>query len=310
MEIFASLDLTESQVARLRYVAGPDCLHLREPLAEDATLDPSFTASQVVFGNVPPRWLPQSRALRWIQLESVGFGEYRTLDWRTLGRSVAMTNLAGFFAEPVAETALAGILALYRGIDRLVRLQADRDWQGERLRRDLHTLAGARVVLFGYGSINRRLAALLTPFGCKVIPFGRGWTPEELDSALAVADVVVCAVPETDATIGLFDAARLALLKPSALFVNLGRGSVLAESALSECLHAGRLGGALIDVTAREPLPPGHDFWDCPRLILSQHSGGGTADEMDRKIEAFADNLSRYRAGEPLVGIVDFEKGY
>lgn len=310
MEIFVSLDLTRRQGARLETIAGADRLHRHGCFAADAPLEPAFTNCEVVFGNVPARWLPRSRTLRWLQLESAGFGEYRGLDWQTLGRDVTVTNLAGFFAEPVAETALAGILALYRGLDRLVRLQAAGDWQGDRMRPSLKTLAGANVVLFGNGAINRRLAALLQPFDCAIEPFGRDWTADRLDGALARADVVVSAVPETDATVGLFDAARLALLKPTAVFVNLGRGSVLAEEALAQGLRDGRLGGALIDVTREEPLPPDHEFWGCPNLILTQHTGGGSEDEVDRKIEVFADNLARYRAGRPLVGIVDFGKGY
>jgi phosphoglycerate dehydrogenase-like enzyme len=310
MEIFVSGDLTETQVARLREDAGADTLHVHGYFSEDAGLEPSFANCEVVFGNVPASWLMQSKALRWVQLDSVGFGEYRDLDWRQLGKEVTVTNLAGFFAQPVAETALAGILALYRGIDRLVRLQSAGDWQGDPLRKRLHTLAGANVVLFGYGSINRCLAAMLHSFGCNITNFGRGWTAEHLDGALSEADIVVSAVPETNATIGLFDAARLSLLKPTALFVNLGRGSVVAEDALARRLREDRLAGAVIDVTSREPLPPGHEFWTCPNLILTQHTAGGTEDEIDRKIEAFADNLARYRNGKPLVGIVDFEKGY
>ncbi len=310
MEVFVSLDLTDKQLTRLRDICRADSLHVHGCFSEDAGLEPSFTNCEVVFGNVPAGWLPQSEALRWIQLESVGFGEYRELDWRALGQNITVTNLAGFFAEPVAETALAGILALYRGIDRLVRLQSVRDWHGDPLRRELHTLAGAHVVLFGSGSINRRLAALLHPFDCDITDFGRSWTAEQLDGALSAADIVVSAVPETNATIGLFDAARLSLLKPTALFVNLGRGSVVAEDALAAKLHDGRLAGAVIDVTSGEPLPQEHAFWTCPNLSLTQHTGGGTEDEIDRKIDVFTDNLARYHEGKPLVGIVDFEKGY
>ena len=310
MEIFVSGDLTETQVARLQDGAGADTVHVHGHSSEDAGLEPSFANCEVVFGNVPASWLTQGKELRWIQLDSVGFDEYRDLDWRRLGKDVTVTNLAGFFADPVAETALAGILALHRGIDRLVRLQSARDWQGDQLRKNLRTLAGANVVLFGYGSINRRLAAMLHPFGCNITQFGRGWKAEQLEGALSAADIVVSAVPETNTTIGLFDAARLSLLKCTALFVNLGRGSVIAEDALAKRLREGRLGGAVIDVTSREPLPHAHEFWTCPNLILTQHTGGGTEDEIDRKIDAFADNLTRYRSGKPLVGIVDFEKGY
>lgn len=310
MEIFVSADLTDPQLTRLQDHAGADTIHVHDYFSEDADIEPSFADCEVVFGNVPASWLMRSKAIRWMQLDSVGFDEYGDLEWRELGKDITVTNLAGFFAEPVAETALAGILALYRGIDRLVRLQSARDWQGERLRQGLHSLHGANVVLFGYGSINRRLAAILHPFGCNIIHFSRGWTAEQLDGALSEADIVVSAVPETNATIGLFDAARLSLLKPTALFVNLGRGSVVAEDALARRLREGRLGGAVIDVTSSEPLPHEHDFWTCPNLILTQHTGGGTEDEMDRKIETFAHNLARYRSGKPLVGIVDFEKGY
>ncbi len=310
MEVFVSLDLTDKQLTRLRDICRADSLHVHGCFSEDAGLEPSFTNCEVVFGNVPAGWLPQSEALRWIQLESVGFGEYRELDWRALGQNITVTNLAGFFAEPVAETAMAGILALYRGIDRLIQLQSAGDWLGDPLRKELRTLAGSNVVLFGSGSINRRLAALLHPFGCRTTSFGRNWTAEQLDGALSSADIVVSAVPETDNTIGLFDAARLSLLKSTALFVNLGRGSVVAEDALAAKLHDGRLAGAVIDVTSREPLPRKHAFWSCPNLILTQHTGGGTEDEIDRKIDAFADNLARYREGRPLAEIVDFEKGY
>ena len=310
MDIFVSLHLTDPQAARLRDICAEDTLHVHGVFSGDAAMEPSFARCEVVFGNVPARWLPQSEALRWVQLESVGFGEYRGLDWATLGQRITMTNLAGFFAEPVAESALAGILALLRGVDRFVRLQAANEWVGGPLRAELGTLAGATVVLFGFGAINQRLAELLEPFGCTLTPFGRGWTPDRLDEALSSADVVVSTVPETDDTMGVFDAARLSLLKPSALFVNLGRGSVVDEDALAERLRSGRLGGAVLDVTVREPLPAEHPFWTCPNTILTQHTGGGTGDEIDRKIDHFADNLARYRAGEPPVGVADFEKGY
>lgn len=310
MEIFVCFDLTEAQAARLREICGADRLHLHGCFSDEAALELSFTDCEVVFGNPPPAWLPQSAALRWVQLESVGFGEYRSLDWPNLGRRVAMTNLAGFFAEPVAETALAGILALHRGLDGLVRLQSARAWVGDPLRAELRLLAWAKVVLFGFGAINRRLADLLSPFSCEIVSFARGWQANALDAALSTADIVVSAVPETDATLGVFDDTRLSRFKSSALFVNLGRGSVVDEDALASRLTGGLLGGAVIDVTLEEPLPETNPLWTCPNTILTQHSGGGTEDEIGRKIEVFADNLARYRAGAPLMGVVDFDKGY
>ena len=310
MEIFVAIDLTEDQAARLRDIAGPDVLHLCGEVQGDATVVPPFLGSEVAFGNLPPSWLPATQALRWVQLESVGFGEYTDLDWDGLGQRVTLTNLAGFFADPVAESALAGILALYRGIDRQVALKRDRHWQGDRLRPAMRVLKGATVVLFGYGAINRRLEALLAPFECVTLPFDSSWRPAALDKALSRADVVVSTVPDTPATRGVFNRERLACLPKDALFVNFGRGSVVEEQALAEALTGGRLGGAVLDVTLNEPLPRDHAFWTCPNTIITQHSGGGSRDEIDRKIEVFAANLARYRKGEDLAGTVDFSKGY
>ena len=310
MEIFVCADLNAAQIARMREISGDDVLHVHGSCGDDADPDPAFAASEVVLGNAPASWLPRAPSLRWMQLESVGFGEYRFLDWQALGERIILTNLAGFFADPVAESALAGILALYRGIDRLVLLQRKQEWVGGKLRVVLRTLTGAQVVLFGYGAINRRLAELLVPFRCHIAHFGSDWTPAQLDEALSVADIVVSTVPETDATIGVFDKARLRLLKDDALFVNFGRGSVVDEDALAAALNASEIGGAVIDVTLREPLPRDHSFWTAPNTILTQHTGGGTDDEIDRVIGVFADNLTRYRDGGPLVGIVDFERGY
>lgn len=265
---------------------------------------------QIVFGNPEPDVVAANRELAWLQLESVGFGEYADHDWSRQHGSVQVTNLAGFFADPVAETALAGILALGRGLDRLTVLKERTDWVGDPVREDLRLLKGASVVLFGNGAINRRLAELLLPFGCTINRFDSQSTNDALDAALIKADIVVATAPDTPRTRGLFETARLGRMKPGALFCNFGRGSLVDELALAEALESRHLGGAVIDVTQDEPIPADHPFWRCPNTIVTQHSAGGTTDELDRKIDVFLDNLARYRAGEPLNGLVDFAKGY
>lgn len=302
-EIALYIALTPGQTARL--AAGlPPGFTLRS-LAGDEPC-----AAEIVFGNPDPSVIAANPALRWLQLESVGFGEYAALDWSRPAGPVQVSNLAGFFADPVAESALAGILALGRGIDRLVRLQDRAEWNGDPLRTRLRLLRGARVLLFGHGAINRRLAELLVPFGCTITALARGWTPATLDAALAGADIVAATVPATPATAGIFDAARFAALPPGSIFCNFGRGSLVVEPDLDAALRSGHLGGAVIDVTRDEPLPPGHPFWTAPNLILTQHTGGGTADEIDRKIDSFLSNLARVHAGQPPAGLVNFARGY
>jgi phosphoglycerate dehydrogenase-like enzyme len=307
-EIFCAFPLSAVQERRLRENIGAATLHAFAPEAAASEARVVFDRCEVVFGNPPASWIAESPRLEWVQLESVGFGEYAALDWARLGKRLSVTNLAGFFAEPVAESILAGVLSLYRGIDRLAILKEKREWQGDALRPRLRTLEGASVVLFGRGAINARVAELLAPFRCAVTAFGRGWDPRALDAALARVDVVIATVPDTPGTRNVFDRARLSKLKRGAFFLNFGRGSVVDDDALADLLDAGVLGGAVIDVTREEPLPSDHRFWTARNMILTQHSGGGTADEIDRKIAVFVDNLARRRRGEPLLGLVDFSR--
>ena len=301
-DIAVCVPLSVAQFARLQ--AGVSGLDV-QMVARDTPC-----SSPIIFGNPRPEVVVANANLRWLQLESVGFGEYAALDWSRGHGPAQVTNLAGFFSDPVAESALAGILALYRRMDQLFGLQAQRQWDGDAVRTRMKLLRGARVVLFGYGAINRRLGELLTAFECQITPIARGWTNDSLGAALDGADIIVCTVPSTTATANLFDAARLAQLPRGAVFCNFGRGSLVDEPALDRALRSGHLAGAVIDVTRQEPLPADHPFWSCPNLILTQHSGGGSADELDRKVDVFLANLARYRSGQPLTGLVDFTRGY
>lgn len=310
MKIFLCLSLTDAQRARLvQTLQGDDISYFPDPEAGTTPRD-AFIASEVVFGNPPAQWLSGDRLPAWIQLESVGFGEYLGVGLAARTPFPRVTNLAGFFAEPVAQSILAGLLAHYRGLDCLQALQHTGTWVGEGLRPQLRLLTNANVVMIGKGHINSRVAELLSPFGCRVTRFGRDFIRADLDSALRKADIVICCAPHTPESRGLFDSTRFALLKPQALFLNFGRGSLIDEDALADALAGRRLSGAVIDVTQDEPLPPGHHFWTTPHLTLTQHTAGGFGDEVDGKIDLFLANLARYRGNEPLRNLIDFTRGY
>jgi glyoxylate/hydroxypyruvate reductase A len=308
--VFCNLSLTGLQRARLQSGLSGATLQLFDETSSESISRPAFNQCEIVFGNPPAEWISSQQKLRWIQLESVGFGEYLSLDWTTLGRQLVVTNLAGFFADPVAESILAGVLSIYRGIDRLVLLKEFGKWQGDHLRPALRTLRGAEIILFGQGAINGRFAELVSPFECHITRFGREWTSASLNDALARADLIVSSVPDTPQTRNIFDRGRLDRIKAQAIFANFGRGSVVDDEALVDALEEGRLSGAVIDVTRDEPLPINHRFWRTKNLILTQHSGGGTGNEIDRKIDWFLDNFRRYQRGETLRAVVDFSRGY
>ena len=133
---------------------------------------------------------------------------------------------------------------------------------------------------------------------------------EALDDVLARADFVVLAAPVTPKTRVLLNAERLGRLQPGAFVINVSRGALIDETALAAALHENRLGGAALDVFEREPLSPESPLWDLPNLIITPHSAAFTEKLWDRQYALFAENLRRYRAHEPLLAVVNKQKGY
>jgi len=251
-----------------------------------------------------------SARLKWMQLGSVGFDDLLTWDWKTLGSRIQATNLSGFFANPVAETALAGLLAVMRGIDRLGRLQQAAKWDKMSLRPTLRSLQNAQVFLAGYGSIAQRFERLLSPFDCRFTRFSRSQKVADERSALASSDVIFCSMPETPDTSKWFNRERLSWMNRDAIFINVGRGGVVDEAALIERLKQHDQFAAVLDVTAVEPLPVESPLWQLPNVLLTQHTAGGTTDEMKDMIKFFLANLKRFRQAEPLQGVIHWSQGY
>jgi phosphoglycerate dehydrogenase-like enzyme len=143
-----------------------------------------------------------------------------------------------------------------------------------------------------------------TPFVDEMFP------PSELAAFLAESDYVVLAVPLTAESRHLIGEAELAAMRPTAVIVNIARGAVIDQDALVKALKAGRIGGAALDVTEPEPLPPDSELWGLENVMITPHISGGTPRYMDRAIGLFCDNLRRYLAGEPLRNVVDPKRGY
>ena len=121
---------------------------------------------------------------------------------------------------------------------------------------------------------------------------------------------MISCLPETEETIGILDRSRLSKLKRDALFVNVGRGSVVDENVLVDLLTNKKIGGCVLDVSGQEPLPADHPLWECPNTILTQHTGGGDENEVTGKVKLFLKNLERFNDGKELNHIVNINKGY
>jgi len=310
MNIFVSVTVNQSEREQLLSLGSEDHFFFHNEFSDVDPIHPDFLNSSICFGNVPVKWLEKHHKLEWIQLISVGFGEYLEMNRDRLDSKFCMTNLKGFFAEPVAQSMLAGLLSLYRGMDLFAVLKEKVEWIGDPLREKLKSLHNANVLLYGYGSINRQFEKILQPFDCKITTINRSDTIKNLENRLIEADVVSSVVPDHPKTRKIFNEKCLKLFKPEAVFLNFGRGSVVDEKALSESLMKGNIGGAVIDVTIEEPLPKYHPFWKCPNTIITQHSAGGTMGEISKKISWFSENLLRFRNGEKLLSPVNFELGY
>jgi phosphoglycerate dehydrogenase-like enzyme len=286
-----------------------------DTLASDDSRRAAVASAHIVFANVPPAWLAAAPQLRWVQLDSAGIDAYLGLN---AGRAtpVTLTNLRDFYGQAVAEAAIAGIMAYHRQLPRLLAAQRESKWVKNEVEPAIGRLHGASVILLGAGAIGQALARVLRGFDCDVRFFARRApeavlrTTADLDAALPAADLVICSLPHTPETIGLLNAARLARLKPSALLVNVGRGSTLDETALVAALDAGRLHGAVLDVTAIEPLPETSPLWRHPKVLLTQHTGGRFPGETAAKVARFLENYARFARGEPLPNAVDLGIGY
>lgn len=311
MKIMLWINLDDESRQLIQTCIPDDEIYIANKNDADEVNQAAFLASEVAFGNVPPAWLADAEKLCWMQLESVGFGEY-------LGKvpdHLVITNLHGFSRISVSETIIAGILALYRRLDFLIPAREEQNWQMPLVRSTAKLLAGSRVLLMGAGSIGSQTRLLLQAFKCEVKTFARNESADintlpELDAELALSDIVIASLPHTSLTDTMLDASRLAKFKQGAIFVNVGRGTLVDESALVTALNSGAIGGAVLDVTRQEPLPAGHPFWQTPNTILMQHSGGGYDRETIDKARLFLDNLEHYRSHQPLRNIVDFERGY
>lgn len=224
---------------------------------------------------------------------------------------ITFCNASGVHDIPVAEWAVGVLIAARRGFPGFFAAQAEGRWDatGNALTTPpddipFDDLDGARVLIVGYGSIGRRIGALLAPFGALVTgvafrPRPGVHTPDELDTLLADADAVVLMAPLTEATRGLLDRRRLALMPDGAIVINGSRGAMVDQAALEDELRAGRLRAAL-DVTDPEPLPSGHSLWTAPGLIITPHSAGSSKRWMQRAYRFVGEQLHRYASGEPL----------
>lgn len=252
------------------------------------------------FSEADVAWFGQMTSLRVVQTQTAGVEHIA----RHVPEGVALCNGRGIHDTSTAELAMTLMLASLRGIPGFVRAQDHRQWaHGTR-----PALADSRVLVVGHGAIGAALERRLAGFEVEVVRVARSAREgvhafTELPGLLPEADVVVLLVPLTEETRALVDADFLARMHEGAVLVNVSRGGVVDTAALVAELRSGRLSAA-VDVTDPEPLPPGHDLWGCPNLLLTPHVGGASSAMEPRAYALVRDQLVRYAAGDPLANVM------
>ena len=294
--------------AVFRCVSGLDALREALPGAE-VLLGWNFAADDVIHA------FDCADRLRWIQWG--GAGVDAALFPALVESDVVLTNLRGVFDQAMAEYTLGMILAFAKDFRRTGALQRERTWS----RRLTGRVAGTRALVVGAGSIGRAIVRTLRAVGIEVDvvgrrardgdpDFGRVHGNEDLDRLLGSADWVVLIAPLTAGTRGMFGAARFAEMKPEAHFFNLGRGALVDEPALIEALAGGAIAGAGLDVFGKEPLPAASPLWEMENVFVSPHMSGDFRGYAPVAADIFIENFRRFRAGEPLLNVVDKRLGF
>ena len=290
-----------------------------ESTAAFANLAP--TADVIFFANQDPPLFEQvirmAPNVKWVH--SLWAGVDKLLVPEVRNTALPLTNAKGAYSKSLAEFCILGILFFAKDMRRLLRQQRERHWE----KFDCIEIHGQTLGIIGYGDIGREIALRGHGMGLKIHALRRRpeqsagdpiitktYSPDQILDLMAACDYVALALPQTPDTVRTVGARELAAMKPSAIILNVGRGSAIDEDALADALIHNRIRGAALDVFDKEPLPATSPFWTLDNVFLSPHTADNTATWQDDSVRIFLDNFRRYSAGEPLRNLVDKEAGY
>ena len=286
---------------------------------------PSATAKQIAaadaaIGVCSDELLAQAKQLQWIQWPAAGVD--RCVQQPLLReRNVLLTNLQRTMGPSMAEHVLGLMLALSRHMDYFFKEQQQARWAREESTPQLADLDGKTVLVVGLGGIGTEVARRANALGMRVVATrasGKSGPdfvsyvglPDEMLKLARDADFIVNCAPLTPQTTGIFNREFFATLKPGAYFISVGRGRSTVTADLIAALESGHLAGAGLDVVDPEPLPADSPLWHLPNVIITPHVSANTPVSADQRNFVLVENLRRYAAGEPMLSVVDLERGY
>lgn len=317
LTIWSNAHYAEPVMAELRRGIGPHRLVQPDVRSASnlvpASADPLLAQADIAFGQPDPQQVLAVPRLRWVHLTTAGYTRYDTESFRSAmkARGSILTNSSSVYDEPCAEHILAMMLAVSRQLPQCWLDQSTtRTWRYAEHRIRSRLLAGQTALLLGFGAIARRLVELLAPFKMNLVAVRRTVAGNEpirtlpfsrLKEMVSTADHVLNILPANASTERMFGAELIGLMKPTATFYNIGRGTTVDQPGLQRALERRAIAGAYLDVTDPEPLPPEHPLWNLPNCWITPHTAGGHADEFERIVRHFLDNLHRLAGGKELM---------
>lgn len=308
--------LTSEQQERITAIA-PDWKIVQGKGTEE--WEPFLREAEIVVGwneAASRECLQPASNLRWVQCWGAG------VDWLPLHAfdemGVKLTTVSGVHAFPISETVFAMILSLTRKVHSSIRRQMAKQWENPANLGEIH---GKVLGIIGVGAIGEEIARLAKAFNMRVVGVRRSgedapnvdqmYDLHGLHEVLAVSDYVVVTLPLTNETRHLFGRTEFECMKPTAYFVNVGRGGTTDTEALLAALKEGSIAGAGLDVFEQEPLPLDHPLWELEQVMITPHNAGLTSAYGERAFEILACNLQNYIEGrEPSLNRVDLKKQY
>ena len=301
--------------------------------ADAGEAEEAIAGADAFLGKITPALLAKADRLDWVQAFTASLEHY--IFPALAAHPCRLSNMRGLFGDVIADQVMGYVLCFARNLHTYIRQQAEHRYEplgGESARvgnasgpgvvnamdRATTFLPDATLGVVGFGAIGGEIARRALAFGMTVRGVDRhpdrtqrvpGVSSveglESLHDLLGWSDFVVIAAPQTPETVGLFDAKMLALMKPTAYLINIGRGAIVVLDDLVSSLRAGTIAGAALDVFEVEPLPPDHPLWDFPDVIITPHTAGYSPAIAGRHLATLAENVRRFAAGEALYNVVD-----
>lgn len=289
---------------------------------DDETNENNLETATVIVGEPTEDELSECKNLKLVQLTWAGADKF--LKMKNFPGNVTLATASGAFGEVISEYVVGGLLAIYRDFPTYFKNQRNHVWQKNET---VETINGKTVLVLGTGDIGKTTAKKLKALGAKEIfgvrrnskedfveNFDEIFDVVELDSLLPKADIVICCLPETKATIGVLNKEMLSLMKENSVLINVGRGSLVVTTDLIEILENGKIKGAVLDVFENEPLHETSPLWDMKNVIITPHIAGpsfsGDEATKDKIWKICFENIESYLQGGSLRNVVDFDKGY